>query len=159
MFLTCCSPISSNEKSSLSRTSSRSDADPTWLRQSLQTRSDIDAVAVNILVVDDDVTDVETDAKLDTPFRRDLDVALGDLPLDVDRAAYRIDDAGKLDQDAIARGLDDAPAMLRDFWIDDRASVAFEGRQRAFFIQTHQPGIACDIPRENGREPALDPFS
>src|SRR5262249_37671354 len=135
------------------------DADPAWLRQSLQTRSDIDAVAVNILVVDDDVTDVETDAKLDTLFRRDLGVALGDLPLDVDRAAYRIDDARKLDEDAVARGLDDAPAVLRDFWIDDRASVALECGQRAFLIHAHQPRIACNIPGENGREAAFDSFS
>src|SRR5262249_9035442 len=135
------------------------DADPAWLCQSLQTRSDIDAVAVNILVVDDDVTDVETDAKLDTPFRRDLGVALGDLPLDVDRAAYRIDDAGKLDEDAVACGLHDAPGVLRDFWIDDRAPVVLECGQRAFLIHAHQPRIACDIPRENGREAALDPFS
>jgi hypothetical protein len=125
----------------------------------LQTRSDIDAVAVNILVVDDDVTDVETDAKLDTPFRRDLDVALGDLPLDVDRAAYRVDDAGKLDQDTVARSLDDAPAVLRDLWIDDRASMGLECGQRAFLIHAHEPRIACDIPGENGREAALDPFS
>ena len=105
----------------------------------MQTRSDIDAVAVNILVVDDDVTDVETDAKLDTPFRRDLDVALGDLPLDVDRAAYRVDDAGKLDENTVARSLDDAPAVLRDLWIDDRASMGLECGQRAFLIHAHQP--------------------
>ena len=49
--------------------------------------------------------------------------------------------------------------MLRDFWIDDRASVVLECGQRAFLIHAHQPRIACDIPGENGREAALDPFS
>src|SRR5262249_13358039 len=63
------------------------------------------------------------------------------------------------DEDAVACGLHDAPAVLRDFWIDDRAPVVLECGQRAFLIHAHQPRIACDIPRENGREAALDPFS
>jgi hypothetical protein len=48
--------------------------------------------------------------------------------------------------------------VFRDLGIDDRASVALERGQRAFFIQAHQPRIASDIPRKNGREAALDPL-
>ena len=42
----------------------------------------------------------------------------GHLALHLDRAAHRIDDAGELDQQAVAGGLDDAAAMLGDFGVD-----------------------------------------
>ncbi len=121
MFLTCCSPMSSNEKSSLSRTSSRT------MR----------------------LTQIPPGSA--KACRR--------AAMDIDSTAYRIDDAGKLNKDAVARRLNDAPAVFRDLRIDDCASVALERGQRALFIQAHQPRITRDIPRENGREAALDPFS
>ena len=48
-------------------------------------------------------------------------VALGHLALHLDRAAHRVDDAGELDQQAVAGGLDDAAAMLRDLGIEQFA--------------------------------------
>jgi hypothetical protein len=80
------------------------------------------------------------------------------LPLNIDSTAYGVDDTGKLNKDAVTRRLDNAPAVFRDLGTDDRASVALECGQRAFFIQAHQPRIARDIPRQNGREAALDPL-
>ena len=52
-------------------------------------------------------------------------VALGHPALDIDRAAYRVDDAGELDQHAVAGRLNDAAAVLRDLRIDNCASGAF----------------------------------
>jgi hypothetical protein len=40
---------------------------------------------------------------LDLPILRHLGVAFGHSPLDVDGAAYRVNHAGELDQDAVAR--------------------------------------------------------
>src|SRR5262245_18101953 len=135
------------------------DADSPWLRHSLQARRDVAAVAINVPVVDDDAADVETNAKLDAPFWGDLGVALNHLPLDIDGTTYGVDDTGKFNKDAAASCLDDAPAVFGNLGIDDGSSVALECGQRSFFIQAHQPRIARDIPRENGREAALDPFS
>jgi hypothetical protein len=39
------------------------------------------------------------------------------------RAAQRVDDAGKLDQQAVAGGFDDAAAVLADLWIDQLGTV------------------------------------
>src|SRR5690349_12084026 len=102
------------------------DADPPGLRQSFETRRDIDAVAKNVLVINDDVADVQTDTELNTPFWRYLGIALSHLPLDVDSTTHGIDDTGKLDKDAVPRRLNDAPAVFRDLRIDDGASVAFK---------------------------------
>src|SRR5262249_36167261 len=72
------------------------DAHPPRPRKSFEPRRDIDATAINVFVVNDDVANVQTNTKLDTPFWRDLGVALGHLPLDIDSTAYSVDDTGKL---------------------------------------------------------------
>jgi hypothetical protein len=41
--------------------------------------------------------------------------------LHLDRAAHHVDDAGELDQEPIAGGLDDAPAVLLDLGIGELA--------------------------------------
>jgi hypothetical protein len=135
------------------------DPDAAWLRQGFETRRDVDAVTIDVLVINDDIAHVQTNPKLNTPFWRNLNIALGHLPLNIDCTAYGVDDTGKLNKDTVARRLDNAPAVFRDLGIDDRASVTLERGQCAFFIKTHQPRIACDISRKNGREAALDPLS
>jgi hypothetical protein len=52
----------------------------------------------------------------------DPGVALGRCLLHFDRAANRIDDAGELDQQPVAGGLDDAALMLDDFRIEKLAA-------------------------------------
>ena len=45
------------------------------------------------------------------------DIAVDHLLLHLDRTAHRVDDAGELDKEAVAGGLDDATPMLGDFGI------------------------------------------
>ena len=51
-------------------------------------------------------------AELDPLRLRDHGIALRQLALDLDRAAYRIDDARKFDQQPVASRFDNAAAML-----------------------------------------------
>jgi len=53
--------------------------------------------------LDDHVAEIDADAELDPPFHRDIGIALGHLPLHLDRAAHRIYDTRKLRQQAVAR--------------------------------------------------------
>ena len=98
------------------------DADAAWLGDSLEARGDIDAIAENIVVVDDDVADVNADAKFDPEFRRHVDVLLSHLALDLHRTARGIDGTGEFDQHAVASGLDDATVVRGDPGIDERLS-------------------------------------
>src|SRR6516164_3836387 len=107
------------------------DANPARLGQGFKTGRDVDAVAVDVLVVDDDVAEVQTDAVFDAPFRRHLDIALCHASLDVDRAAYRVDDAGELGEYAVASELDGAPAVLLDVGVDQLAPMALQHGERA----------------------------
>ena len=52
----------------------------------------------------------------------DAGVALGHLALHLDRAAHRVDDAGELDEQPVAGGLDDAAAVLGDLGVDELAA-------------------------------------
>src|SRR5215470_14848608 len=114
MFLSACSPMSSKASSSLPAASShpRGDADPARLGQPLEAGGDIDAVAKDVAVLDDDVAHVDPDTKLDAVVGSCAGVALGHLALHFDRAAQRVDDAAELDQQPITGGFDQAAAVL-----------------------------------------------
>ena len=91
----------------------------------LKARRDIDTVPVDVVAVDDDVADIDADAKLDAPIDWNCGIALVHATLDLDRAAHCVDDAGEFDQCAVTGGLDDAAAMLGDLGIDQRDAVRF----------------------------------
>jgi hypothetical protein len=63
---------------------------------------DVDAVAIEIVFLDDHIAEIDADAQFDAIVRRDTRVALGHRLLHLDRAAHRIDDAGKFGQQAVA---------------------------------------------------------
>src|SRR6516165_5637698 len=66
MFLTCCSPRSSNATSSLSRhlvVHHSADADAARLRQRFETCRDVDAISIDVVLVDDHVTEVDAYAE------------------------------------------------------------------------------------------------
>ena len=69
-------------------------------------------------------------------------------------AAHRIDDAGKLHQQAIAGGLDDAAMVLGDLRIEELAAQRLEAFERAFLIRPHQPRIPRHIGGEDRGETA-----
>jgi hypothetical protein len=67
---------------------------------------------------------------------------------DIDRAAHRIDDAGKLHQQAVAGGLDDAAPVLGDLRLDQLAAQRFEAFERAFLVG---PPSAANTPPHRRR--------
>ena len=83
-----------------------------------------------------------------------LSAALGHRLLHRDRAAHRIDDAGKFHEQTVAGGLDDAAMVLGDFRIKKLAAQRFEAFERAFVIRPHQPRITRHIGGEDRGEAA-----
>src|SRR5262249_58140423 len=74
------------------------DANAARLGNAFQPRSNIDAVAEDVVVLDHDVADVNADPQFDAALRRHARVALSHATLDVDGAARGIDRAAELDQ-------------------------------------------------------------
>ncbi len=88
------------------------------LGERLQPRRHVHAVAINIVVVADDIADIDSNAELDAAFGRYLGIALDHAALDVNGATHGVDDADKFHQHAVAGCLDDPAPMLGDFGID-----------------------------------------
>ena len=72
------------------------DADPARFGQGFETRRDIDTVAEDVVLVDDDVAEIDADAEIDAPLGWHAGVTPGHLSLHLDRATNRIDHARKL---------------------------------------------------------------
>src|SRR5262249_32092797 len=160
MFLTCCSPRSSKAMSRRSRPPPCAPGpgqNPPRPGTPFEPGCNVDAVAKDVAILDDDVADIDAHAKFDAALGRSCGVAGDHLLLHLDRAAHRIDDAGELGKEAVAGRLDDATAMLGDFGIAEFTANRPQRRQGALFARAHQPRIARDIDRQNGRQPALDP--
>jgi hypothetical protein len=125
-------------------------------RKPLEPGRHVDAVAIEIVAVDDDVAEIDADAELDVPVLGNPGVALHHAALDFDGAARRVEDAAELDQEAVAHHLEDAPAMLGHGGIEELAAMVAERPQGAFLIGFHQPAVADDVGRQDGRQPPLD---
>ena len=132
------------------------DIDPAGVGQRLDARGDVDAVAVDVVAVDDDVADIDADAEFAAPILRHLGVALAHAALDIDGAAHCIDDAGEFDEETVPGRLYDAAAVLDDLGIEQHPPVLLELLEGALLVQPHQPAVADDIRRQDRRKLAFD---
>ena len=120
--------------------------DRAGLANAFEPRGDIDAVAHQIAVLFlDNVAEVDADAELDASLGRQACVALDHAGLHLDRAAHRVDHAAKLDDDAVARALDDAPAMGGDGGVDQVAAKSPKARKGAVLVSPGEPAVTDDI--------------
>src|SRR5260221_448794 len=130
-------------------------ANPTRLCDTFETHCNIDPITKDIIVCDDNITDVNADAKFDQLVLRYVDILFGHAALNFDGTSHSVDDAGELNESAVPGVLDDASAMISDFGIKKRLSKSFQLRQRAFFVDPYQAARACDIRRQNSRQSPL----
>src|SRR5882724_7844550 len=98
---------------------------------------------------------MNADAEAEAALFRHLVIHRADSFLNAEGAVERIDGARELGQDAVARGIGDTAALLRDEAIR-HLPMGAEQAQRAGLIAVHQAGVAGHIGAEDGRETALD---
>jgi hypothetical protein len=72
------------------------------------------------------------------------------------RTSKRVDDAGELDQEAVAGRLDDAALVTGDLRVDDFGAQRLQPPEGAFLVGFDQARIAGDIGRKDRREPTFD---
>ena len=70
-------------------------------------------------------------------------------------APHSLDHAREFDQNAVAGRLDDAPAMIANFRVDQLAPMRLHLREGAFLVGTHESAIPRDVRGENGGQPAF----
>jgi hypothetical protein len=133
-------------------------ADPAWLCDALKAGRNVNAVAIDVIVVEDDVADVNADAKLDPSLPGHIDIFDGDPPLDLHRAARRIDGTGELHQHTVASRFHDATAMQCDRGVHQRLPEGLKLGQRPFLVPAHQKAITGNICRQNRRQSPFHSF-
>jgi hypothetical protein len=125
------------------------------LGEGLQPGGDVDPIAVNVGIVDDHLREIDADAELDAASLGHAGIALHHAPLHVERAAHRLDGAGKLGQQAVPGGADEPAAARADCRGYQLVANRLEAIERIFLIRPHQARIARDIGRQDCYEPAI----
>jgi hypothetical protein len=131
------------------------DHDPARLGHTLQACGDVDPVAIDIVLRDDDVTKIDSDAISDAPRLIDIFVLFADSFLQFDCTLNRLHDARELHQKAIAHDLDDATAVFADRRLNDFGSLRLKTFEGSPFILLHQPREADDIRCHYRRQATL----
>src|SRR5262249_28109461 len=75
--------------------------------------------------------------------------------LNIKGTPYRVHHAGELGQQPISGVLDDAPTVLSDLGIDERAQMVREPGVRSLLVLAGQPTVARHVGRQDGSEPSL----
>ncbi len=148
MFFTACSPRSAKDSDSLSLICSlaaRVDADAARLGQRFEPRGNVDAVAENVVAVDDDVADIDADPENDPLVVRDVRIAPQHRALHFHGKRDSIDHAGEFEQHAVAGGLDDAAVMLRYRRVDQLPAMRLQRGERTDLVDAHQATVADRI--------------
>ncbi len=130
-------------------------ANPARLGQSLEPCCDIDPIAENVAILDDDVALMDADTQLDAMVCRTVITTIGGLTLDLDCAAERIDDAGELDEQPVAGRLDQPPAMRSDCRVDHLCPDGPQPVEGSFLVNPDQARIAGDIGCQDRGEPTF----
>jgi hypothetical protein len=100
-----------------------------------QTCRHVHAVAEDVATIDDDVADIDPNAKLDPLLLRHVGVALHHATLNIKSTAHGVDHAAELGQHSIAGVLDNTAAVFGNLGIDEGAQMVLELDVRALFIQ------------------------
>ena len=121
----------------------------------LEPRRDVDAVAEQVVLLDDQVAEMQAHAQEDGAVIGL--VARGVLHglLQFDGGGQRFDGGAELGQYAVARQLDDAAATPSHDRHDGLLADGAQASDRAAFVAAHEPGIAHHVGSEDRCQSAL----
>jgi hypothetical protein len=125
-------------------------ADRTGLGELLDSCRDVDAIAVDCLVLGDHVAEIDPDPELHAAFGGKLGIGGGKLVLDLDRAFHGRECTGEFDQQAVARRANNAAAAGRDRRFHDPSPDLPEAGKGVHLIRGHKPGITGRVCGHDG---------
>jgi hypothetical protein len=132
------------------------DANAAGLGKALETGRDVDAIPIDVVVLDDNVSDVDPEPEPELLLLRELAISLGDPFLDIDRALDRIDRARELGEYPIAGRLDDTSMVLSKRAFDQCGPKLLETGVRALLVHLHEPAITDHVGGQDRGQPAFD---
>jgi hypothetical protein len=114
-------------------------------RNAFQTHRDVDASAVNIAILENDVADVNAKAKVEATVRIQREIFILIETLDLDGAPHRTDNARKLGQETISRTLDDMTAVGGEGGLDQIPQALLKSDMSAHLVALHEGRKANDV--------------
>src|SRR6516164_1088116 len=102
---------------------------------------------------------MDANAEFDAFVLRHRCITFDHAALDLNSTARRVHGACELNQDTVARPLDDSAAMLGDFGFQKFTTMRIEPQQGAFLIGSHHSAVTGHVTGEDGRKPSFDPSS
>ena len=103
----------------------------------LDSRGDVDVIAIEPVAADDDVAGVDAGAERHPQMRRNRSVQCGDPLLEVEYRQHGFGRTAELRHDAVA-GVAERPPAERAAAIDDDVATLLERSKRRFIVDPHQ---------------------
>ena len=120
------------------------DVDAAGLSETLEARSHVYPVAIDLLALDHHVAEIDADAKLHAAFGRVVHIFRLERGLHFDGAIHRLDHAGKLGQHAVAGRINEAAVMLGNSGVE-QVEMGREGAQGRLFVLAHEAAVAENV--------------
>src|SRR6516225_7807112 len=131
----------------------RCDRYPAGFGQPFEPGSNIDAVAVNVIFLDDNIARIDADAQLQLGVAGGIIVG-GQTALDIDGAIHRVDGAVELNEKSVALAADESTLVQRYSWFDHGFDAIGKPDVCALLVDAHQTAIADDIgEKDRGKLP------
>jgi hypothetical protein len=134
----------------------RRQANAAGLRDALKPGRDVDAISEDVTCTDDDIADIDPDAKHDALVLRIIDRELIDAVLKHHRSAHRFHRTRKFGEQTITGVLDHAAAMLRDRRHDGVRQQHGHACMCRLFVNMHQSRITGDIGHQYRGQPPFE---
>jgi len=129
----------------------RCDRYPTGFCQPFEPGSNIDAVAINVIFLNDNITRIDADAQLQLAVAGGIIVG-SQIALDIYGAIHRVDGAVELNEEAVALAADESTLVQRDSWFDHGFDAIGKPDVCALLVDAHQTAIADDIGEKDRRK-------
>jgi hypothetical protein len=132
------------------------DQDASRWAEFLQAGSNVHPVTQEIVALDHDIPDVDTDAQDKPAFGTHLRVPLGQPRLNCRGAGHRVDDRRKLRDEAIAHQLDDAAVVFTQQGLQEGMPQMLHRGQRPGFVGFDEARVTDHIGNQYGGQPPLN---
>lgn len=130
-------------------------ADSTDLREALDPGGDVHVVPIDLLTLDQDLAQVDTDAKLHPPLLGKLRIPGGQVLLEHHGALDRVDNTAELRQQAVACEVDD-PATVAADEPRHQLTVGLDHFDRGRLVVAHEPAVAVNVGAQDSRQPSFE---
>ena len=132
-------------------------ADATGVRQRFDPGGQVHTVTHDVVSVDDDVSEIDTDAIANPELLGPFGFAAVDGGLQLDRTHNGIDGAGELSQQTIAQKLDHPAVECLDLGFDDIRAVLPVARNGSCLVDFDEPAETDHIEGKNCGQSTLNP--